>query len=154
MNEFTREDILNDPIFEKFLKKKKGIKKSTKCSYIYAWLGFCRFTGKSVTQIHDLHKKDFREGVPDCDKWLPDTLDNYVTYMSEDLGLSYQTIQLYLTGVLGFFKKFRLTPIPEIEIEKKQVTEPKRYRLTVEDIQKAIRNSNYPPTYQEKRKYA
>lgn len=144
MDTFTREDILNDPIFKKLMNKKKAIKTATRNNYLYAFLSFCNYTGKPVTEIHNIHKQEIKDNVPEFEMWLPETLDDYVTYLSDEKNLSYKTIQLYVVNILTLFKKFRLSPIPEIEIDKDYVTEPNKYRLTVEDIQKAIRNSDPP----------
>jgi integrase len=143
---FTDEDLLRDPQLKKFLssRKKKGkLKEATKSGYILALKSFCNFTSKSPTEIHDLHKKELRNRVPEMDQWLATALDDYVEELS--VTHTHDTIRLYISKIRRFLKHFRLTP-PGVEIDKEQVHEDPKHALKAEDIQKAIRNS--PTTYQ------
>lgn len=144
---FTDEDLLQDPQLKKFLssRKKKGkLKPATKSGYILAFKSFCNFTGKTPTEIHDIHKKELRDRIPTMDQWLAAALDDYIEETS--LTHTHDTIRLYISKITRFLKSFRLTPVPEVEIDKEQVYEDPKHALKVEDIQKAIRHSD--PTYQ------
>lgn len=142
---FTYSDIENDSKFQEFLEKKQGRADTTKKSYIYALMGFCSFTGKSPSEIHDIHKNDLRERVPEFDMWLSEALDQYVAHLI-DLNYSKNTIKTSLSKVRVFFTAFKLKPFPSTDIPINEVPEEIRYALDVEDIRKAIKNS--PLVYQ------
>lgn len=144
---FTDKELLQDPKLKKFLssRKKKGkLKKATHDGYLRAFKSFCNHTGKTPTEIYNLHDKDLDDRVPDKNKWLAAALDNYIEELS--ITHTHDTIQLYVNRIKRFLRHYRLTPIPEVEIDKEQVYEDPKHTLKVEDIQKAIRHN--PPTYQ------
>lgn len=142
---FTDADIENDPIFQKFVNKKKGRKKGTIRNYKLALKLFSNFTGKSPEEIHDIHKRDLKNRTPEFEMELTDYLDDYVSYLIEDRNQSFDTIKSNVSRVLGFLHAFRLRPTPEVEISKQRVAEDAKYALKLEDIQKAITHAT--PTY-------
>ncbi len=77
--------------------------------------------------------------------WLTDKLEDWISTQIDE-GYQYRGIQLRLTTIKSFLHAFRLKPTPTIDINIKEVKEDVKYRLTVEDIRKAIKNSK--PTYQ------
>ena len=142
---FTAEDIIKDPQIKRFFEKNTGINEKTISAYISTLNGFCNFTEKTPTQIHNIHKKDLKERAPEFEMWLTDALDDYVADLVKN-GYSYDTIQLYLSKIKSFLGAFRLKPLPETNVNIKRVLEDAKYALKVEDIRKAIKHSN--PTYQ------
>ena len=142
---FTINKIAEDPVMLKFFNKKSGLQKSTKKSYIIALLGFCNFTGKSPTEIHDVHKKDLINRAPEFDMWLNDALDNYVAHLVA-AGNLYDGIKLKISRIKSFLHAFKLKPTPSTNIPKKRIIEDAKYALKVEDIRKVIKHSR--PTYQ------
>ncbi|MBZ2165208.1 hypothetical protein [Methanobacterium spitsbergense] len=143
--EYTIEQIKEDLRFKKFLKKKIGIKPATITNYLYALKDFCNLTGKSPTEIHDMHKADLRNHVAEFDMWITDALDDYVHYMIEN-EFSYDGIRGRVGRIKSFLHAFRLRPTPEIDISKKRIVEDVKFALKVEDIRKAIKYSL--PVYQ------
>lgn len=109
------------------------------------FLVFCNFTGKTPTEIHDIHKKDLIEHTPEFDMWLTSVFDDYVTYLIRR-NHTYDTIRTYIGVIKTFLNSFRLRPTPEVEINKKRILEDAKYALKVDDIRKAISHSNL--TYQ------
>jgi integrase len=143
-DEFTIQQIERDLIFKKFLIKKSGIQPATIDSYLYSLQSFCNFTGKTPTEIHDIHKKDLINRVPEFDMWMNDALDEYISHLIDSKYL-YGGIRLNLSRIKSFLHAFKLRPTPTIIISKKQITEDAKYALKVEDIRKAIELSK--PTY-------
>ena len=144
-DEFTIQQIENDTIFKKFLIKKSGIQPATITSYLYSLQSFCNFTGKTPTEIHDIHKNDLINRVPEFNMWMNDALDDYVSHLI-DYKYLYGGIRLNLSRIKSFLHAFKLRPTPTIIISKKQITEDAKYALKVEDIRKIIKLSK--PTYQ------
>jgi len=143
--EFTIEKIENDITFKRFLKKKKGIHPSTIVNYLYTFKSFSTLTGKSPTEIHDIHRDDLRNRVAEFDMWLTEALDDYVTHLIEN-EYSYDGIRGRVGRVKSFLHAFKLRPTPEIDISKKRIVEDAKFALKVEDIRKAIKYSL--PVYQ------
>jgi len=141
---FSAKDIEMDSTFQKLLRKKKGLSPHTIENYVYAMKSFSDFTGKSPTEIHDLHKNDLKNHVPEFDMWLTDALEDWVADQIESR-YTYRGIQHRLVKIKSFLHIFRLKPTPQIDIHKNNVKEDSKYSLTVEDIRKAITYSN--PTY-------
>lgn len=142
---FTSQQIKNDPIMKKFLNKKLGRMPTTISGYMNSIKSFCNFTGKSPTEIHDLHRSDLRNRVAEFDMWLNEAFDEYIADLTAS-NYSYATIHEHITKVKGFFHTFKLKPTPQPTISKKHIPEDSKYALSVEDIRKALKNSN--PTYQ------
>lgn len=142
---FTAKDIEMDPTFQRLLRKKKKLSSHTIENSIYALKSFCEFTGKTPTEIHDLHKSDLKNHVPEFDMWLTDALEDYISDQI-DSGYLYEGIRLRLVKIKSFFHVFRLKPTPSVEIYKDNIKEDAKYSLTTEDIRKAIKYSS--PTYQ------
>lgn len=142
---FSVEDIRKDLVFKKFLIKKAGLTESSINGYLYILKDFSNFTGKSPKEIHDIHKKDLIERVPEFDMWLGEALDNYVSYL---ISKNAQTggIKDKVSKVKSFLNAFKLRPLPKTTVSKKQIKEDAKYALKVEDIRKAIRHSL--PNYQ------
>ena len=143
--QFTYEQIENDPTMQRFLKMKSGRATSTITNYIIVIRSFCNFTHKTPTEIHDLHRQDLRNRVAEFDMWLNEAFDDYISFLI-DSNYAAKTIKLHITRVKGFFHAFKLRPTPEPVISKHHVPEDSKYSLKVEDIRKAVQNS--PPTYQ------
>ncbi len=143
--QFTYEQIENDPTMQRFLRLKSGRATSTITNYIIVIRSFCNFTNKTPTEIRDLHRDDLRNKVAEFDQWLSQAFDDYVSFLI-DSNYAAGTIKLHITRVKGFFHAFKLRPTPEVEISKNHVSEDTKYSLDVEDIRKAVKNS--PPTYQ------
>ncbi|MDP3065167.1 MAG: hypothetical protein Q8N08_00335 [Methanobacteriaceae archaeon] len=143
--QFTNDEIENDTKIQEFLEKKKGREQSTNINFLSTMKDFCNLTGKSPTEIHDIHRKELRSRTPEFDMWLNGALDDYVAYLIDN-EKKHDTIKVYVTRVKGFLHAFKLKPTPDPEISIKQVNEDFKYALTVEDIRKAINHS--PPTYQ------
>jgi len=141
----TLEEIENDPTFKRFLKKKPGLHPDTITNYLYTLKAFCNLTNKSPTDIHDIHKAELRDRVPEFDMWLTEALDDYVTDMIENK-YTYDGIRGRVGRIKSFLHTFKLRPTPEIEISKKRILEDVKYFLKVEDIRKAIKHSL--PVYQ------
>ena len=139
------EHIWKDPTFKLFLEKKKGLRESTARRYASVLNIFCSYIGKSPTEIHDLHKSDLNNKVPEYDMWLAGALDGYISYAIES-GKSKSTIKANITNIKGFLHAFRLKPTPTVDITNTDEDEDPKYQLENEDIQKAIKYSN--PTYQ------
>ncbi len=142
---FTINQIAEDPIFKKFLQKKSGIQPATIKNYLYSWRSFCNFTGKTPTEIHDTHRDDLRNRVPEFDMWLNEALDEFVSHLIAS-GNLHGGILLNVSKIKSLLHAFKLRPTPKIEITKKPITEDAKHALKVEDIRKAIKHSN--PTYQ------
>jgi len=145
VEQFTFQEIENDPTIQKFLKKKSGRAPNTISNYIIVIRSFCNFTKKNPTEIHDLHREDLLNRVPEFNMWLNEALDDYVSHLTES-NYKYGTIKHHITRIKGYFHAFKLKPTPEPIITKKHISEDSKYALTVEDIRKAVQNSN--PTYQ------
>ena len=143
--QYTKEDILSDPIFKRFLNKKTGKSKNTIKNYTFSIKKFCNFVGKSPTEIYELHKSDLDNHVPEYQQWLAEALEDFVADEIKNEN-RHGGIKRRVMDVRAFFHTFRLKPTPEIEIGIKNVREDIKYRLTVEDIRKAIKHSK--PTYQ------
>ncbi len=143
--ELTIKEIKNDPIFQKFLEKKQGIKPTTITSYLYTLKCFCNFTGKNPTEIHHIHRDQLRNNTAEFDMWLTEALDDYVTHLINN-EYSYEGIRGRVGRVKSFLHAFKLRPTPEIDISKKRIVEDAKYSLKVEDIRKAIKHSL--PVYQ------
>lgn len=142
---FTRKDIREDPTIQKFFTEKKTrLTSTTQSSYITSFLSFCNFIEKTPSEIYKIHKKDIYERTPGPDVWLANAFDQYIAEISKTH--SHDTISIYISKIKSFLRAFRLTPIPDVEIDKKRVYEDAKHALKVEDIRKAIKNSN--PTYQ------
>lgn len=144
-DEFTFKQIENDPIIQKFLKKKEGLNLSTIEGYLYAIKEFCNVTGQNPSEIYDLHRNDLVNRVPEFNMWLNDALDDYVSYCI-NCGKMHSAIHQSVSKIKGFFHAFKLKPTPTPDISIRRVREDSKYALTVEDIRKAIKYSN--PTYQ------
>lgn len=142
---FTIKQIKDDPTMQRFLKKKSGSKSSTIDGYIYSIKDFCNATGKSPTEIYDLHRSDLINRVPEFNMWLNDALDDYVSNCINREKM-YSAIYQNVSKIKGFFHAFKLKPTPKPYISKKRVREDAKYALTVEDIRKVIQHSK--PTYQ------
>lgn len=142
---FSVEDIVNDATFQRFIDKKAGLAKKTKEDYVSGLKHFCNYTGKSPTEIYDLHKSDLDNRAPEYDMWLSDAFDNYVSYLINS-NYAATTIGFRITKISSFLSAFRLKPIPTVEITKRKVSEDAKYALTVEDIRKVVKNCT--PTYQ------
>ncbi len=142
---YNFEEIKNDSTIKRFLKIKSGLQPPSIEAYLYVIKEFCNFNRKSPTEIHDLHRDDLRNRVPEFDMWLNEAKDNYVSFLI-DRNHPYSTIQNHLIRINGFFHAFKLRPTPKTNIPIKQVSEDSKYSLTVEDIRKAIKNSK--PIYQ------
>jgi integrase len=143
--QFTYEQIENDPTMQIFLRLKTGRATSTITNYIIVIRSFCNFTNKTPTEIRNLHRAELRNHVPEFDQWLSQAFDGYVSFLI-DSNYAAGTIKLNISKVKGFLHAFRLRPTPEVEISKDHVSEDSKYSLDVEDIRKAVKNS--PPTYQ------
>ena len=130
---------------QRFLKMKSGRAHNTIQNYLIVIKSFCNFTGKTPTEIYNLHRQDLLNRVPEFDMWLNEALDNYVSFLINS-DRRYGTIKLHITRIKGFYHAFKLKPTPEPIITIKQVHEDSKYALTVEDIRKAVQNST--PTYQ------
>ncbi len=142
---YSEEDIRNDLTFQRFTKKKRGLAEGTIRGYVYALKSFCDFIGKSPTEIHDLHKTDLLNHVPEFNYWLTEALEDYVSNQIDE-GYLYRGIELRLTRIKSFLHTFRLRPTPLITISMEKTTEDIKHRLTIKDIRKAIKHSK--PTYQ------
>jgi len=138
---FTFEDIENDPIFKKFVVKKKGRSVGTLKNYVFTLKLFCSFIGKSPTELHDIHREDLRNRAAEFDMRLTEYLDDYVSYLIEEQEYTYLTIKANIGRILSFLHAFKLRPTPEIEIPKKKVLEDAKYALKVDDIRMAIKHS-------------
>jgi hypothetical protein len=68
--QFTFQQIENEPTMQRFLKMKSGRASSTLTNYIIVIRSFCNFTNKSPTEIHDLHRDDLGNRVAEFDMWL------------------------------------------------------------------------------------
>ncbi len=145
MKRYSINDIKKDKTFQKFLKKKRGLKESSINSYIQALQSFGSFTGKTPTELYDIHKKDLIDRTPEFDQWLNDALDEWVNDLI-DKGYLYNGINLHLSRVKGFYQTFKLKPTPTIDIPKKKIFEDAKHSLKIEDIRKAIKHSK--PVYQ------
>lgn len=142
---FTYEELKNDPIFIKFLKKKNGRKPKTIENYLQTLNSFCNYIDKSPKEIYDLHRNDLRNRTAEFDMWLTDALDSYISYLIEK-NCSYNYIRSNVSRIKSFLHAFKLRPTPEIEIPRDNVMEDAKYALKVNDIRKAIKYSS--PTYQ------
>lgn len=142
---FKVQDVKKDPTFKKFLKRKSGLAQSSLDAYLYTIKSFCNFTGKSPTEIKDLHKNDLDARLPEYDMWLSEALDDYVSFLINNKAQA-GGIKDKILKVKGFFSAFKLRPLPTVRVSKKQVKEDTKYALKREDIQKAVRNAT--PTYQ------
>ena len=143
--QFTYKQIEIDPTMQRFLKMKSGRANSTITNYIIVLRSFCNFTKKTPTEIHDLHRDELRNKVPEFDMWLNRAFEDYISFLI-DSNYAAGTIKLHMTRIKGFLHAFKLRPTPETVISKNHVQEDSKYALEVDDIRKAIQNS--PPTYQ------
>ena len=141
---FSLEEIENDARMQRFLRIKSGRTESTIEGYLYSIRDFCNFTGKSPSEIHDIHKNDLRERKPEFDQWINEALEDYITHNIE---LCYKKggIIYKISRIKVYFNTFKLTP-PSTNIPLEQISEDAKYSLKVEDIRKAVKNS--PLTYQ------
>jgi integrase len=144
-NHFSIQDIREDPQFQKFISKKKGRNPKTLENYVKTFKLFSNFTKKSPYEIYLQHKTDLKNRTPEFEMWLTDAIDEFVSELIER-GQSYYTIQGNVSRVLAFLHTFRLRPTPQVEINKKRVSEDAKYALKRRDIQKAVKDS--PLTYQ------
>ena len=144
--QFTDEQIKNDPTMQKFLKIKRGRAGSTITNYIIVLKSFCNFTNKTPSEIHDLHRQDLLDRTPEFDMWLNEALDDYVSYAIDSKNYDHGTILHHIRRIKGFLHAFKLKPTPDPVISIKHVPEDSKYALKVDDIRKAIKNS--PPLYQ------
>lgn len=142
---FSKEHIESDHTIKRFLNIKSGLKESSITGYIFVIKEFCNFTGMTPSEIHDIHRQEIVDRVPEFDMWLTEALEGYVSYLI-DKGAFKSSIKFHLVNIYGFFRAFRLKPLPEIDISIDYLKEDAKHALDVNDIRTAIRNST--PTYQ------
>lgn len=145
VKKFSWNYIRNETTMKRFFIKKTGIQDSTKENYIYAIWSFCNFTGKTPTEIFEIHRDDLRESKAEFDQWLSEALDDFIAYQTIS-GLSYSSINIQVTLIKGFLHTFKLRPTPTTSISKKSIPEDSKYALDVDDIRLAIKHCSL--TYQ------
>lgn len=142
---FSSNDIENDATMQRFFNKKTGIQPGTKSNYIHALLSFCNFTGKSPTEVFEIHRNDLRESKAEFDQWLNDAFDDYIAYLINS-NYAYSTINIHVLNVKAFLHTFKLKPTPTTTISKKNIAEDSKYALDIDDIRLAVKHCSL--TYQ------
>lgn len=135
--QFTIREMYNEETVKKYLRKKQGRNERYLDNVLITLKDFCNFTGKSPTEIYEIHRQDLRNHAEEFDMWLNDALDDYVAHLIDN-GKGHWTIKNYLTRIKSFLRAFKLKRMPDTEIPKDYLGEDFKYALDVDDIRKAI----------------
>lgn len=137
--QFTIEEMYNEETVKKYLRKRKGRNERYLDNVVITIKDFCNFTGKTPTEIYEIHRQDLRNHTEEFDMWLNDALDEYVAHLIDN-GKGQNTIKNYLTRIKSFLRAFKLKRMPDTEIPIDYLGEDFKYALDVNDIRKAIQH--------------
>jgi len=137
--QFTIDEMYNEKTVKKYLRKRKGRDERYLDNVVITVKDFCNFTGKTPTEIYEIHRQDLRNHVEEFDMWLNDALEEYVAHLIDN-GKGRNTIKNYLTRIKSFLRAFKLKRMPDTEVPINYLGEDFKYALDVDDIRKAIQH--------------